>query len=178
MSRKRQDVLETSERLFYQKGFHAVGIKQIISEANVSLMTLYNHFDSKEKLILEVLNSREDTYFSFLKNQFDIHSKESIQEKAKLIAEAHLKWLEKPETNGCLFLRAKEEYSHENEEITERVAIHKKNLLSYLEDVGFSKNDALRLAMQLEGATALAETSEINLVRKECLSIIDLIFHP
>lgn len=176
MSQKRQDVLETAEYLFYQKGFHSIGIKQIISEANVSLMTLYNHFDSKEKLILEVLNRREDTYFSFLKDQFDLNSMDSTQKKAKKVMEAHLKWLEKSETNGCLFLRAKEEYTHENEEITARVISHKKMVLSYLEDLGFSKNDALRLAIQLEGATALAETSNLTHVRKECLSIIDVLF--
>ncbi|WP_208560779.1 TetR/AcrR family transcriptional regulator [Marinilactibacillus kalidii] len=178
MSQKRQDVLETAEYLFYQKGFHSVGIKQIISEASVSLMTLYNHFDSKEALVLAVLNNREDTYFSFLKNQFDLNSINSIQEKAQKVMESHLLWLEKMDTNGCLFLRAKEEYTHENDEITKRVISHKKFILSYLEDSGFSKNDAFRLAIQLEGATALAETSNITHIRKECLSIIDLLFHP
>ena len=30
MSKKKQDLLEVAERLFYQHGFHGVGLKQII----------------------------------------------------------------------------------------------------------------------------------------------------
>ena len=45
---EKQDLLEVAERLFYEHGFRGVGLKQIIQEANVATMTLYNHFDSKE----------------------------------------------------------------------------------------------------------------------------------
>lgn len=46
-SEKREDVLNAAERLFYKHGFRGVGLKQIISEANVANMTLYNHFHLK-----------------------------------------------------------------------------------------------------------------------------------
>ncbi len=48
---KRDAVLDTAERLFYNEGFHATGIDRLASEAGVVRMTLYNHFDSKDALI-------------------------------------------------------------------------------------------------------------------------------
>jgi AcrR family transcriptional regulator len=38
-------------------GFRGVGLKQIIQEANVATMTLYNHFDSKDNLVEAVLKT-------------------------------------------------------------------------------------------------------------------------
>lgn len=58
MSQKKEDILNAAERLFYEHGFRGVGVKQIISEANVANMTLYNHFSSKEHLVEEVLKRR------------------------------------------------------------------------------------------------------------------------
>ncbi|HJF68792.1 MAG TPA: TetR/AcrR family transcriptional regulator, partial [Staphylococcus kloosii] len=36
MSKKKDDLLEVAERLFYENGFNGVGLKQIIKEANVA----------------------------------------------------------------------------------------------------------------------------------------------
>ncbi|QDU60695.1 Transposon Tn10 TetC protein [Planctomycetes bacterium Pan216] len=55
----RQRILETAQRLFYAEGVRAVGIDRIIAEAGVAKMTLYNHFPSKDDLILAVLEQRE-----------------------------------------------------------------------------------------------------------------------
>lgn len=68
MSKKKQDLLEVAERLFYEHGFRGVGLKQIIQEANVATMTLYNHFDSKEKLVEAVLQQREMRYWQYLED--------------------------------------------------------------------------------------------------------------
>lgn len=57
MSIKKENLLKTAELLFYKYGFRGVGLKQIISEANVATMTLYNHFESKDHLVEEVLKN-------------------------------------------------------------------------------------------------------------------------
>lgn len=63
---KKDTLLEVAESLFYEHGFRGVGLKQIISEANVATMTLYNHFLSEDKLVEEVLRRREERYWSYL----------------------------------------------------------------------------------------------------------------
>ncbi|MEC6748263.1 TetR/AcrR family transcriptional regulator [Marinilactibacillus sp. XAAS-LB27] len=174
MSKKRQDVLEAAECLFYEEGFHAVGIKRIVSKSNVSLMTLYNHFESKEILILELLDHREQAYVSFLKNHV---SQNKITDNLALkIATAHMNWLEANSFNGCMFLRAKEEYQNECEPIVDRVHQHKKFVIDMLESYGLSTEESLRLSLQLEGATALAETTDIQTVRAVFLSSVNTLF--
>lgn len=66
LSQKRQDILSTAERLFYEYGFRGIGLKQIIQEANVATMTLYNHFASKDNLVEAVLKQRESRYWHYL----------------------------------------------------------------------------------------------------------------
>lgn len=170
MSKKRESLLENAERLFYENGFHAIGMKRIISESDVALMTMYNHFDSKEDLILEVLKRREERYFSFLKTSLKGNN------KAISLADAHMNWILENGSNGCMMLRAKEEYSSTNTEISDTVIAHKKNLISFFQDNGFSVSQATRLAMLFEGATALSEVLEPNSVSKELMDTIQYLF--
>lgn len=176
MSKKKQDVLQTAETLFYAHGFHAVGIKKIIAEANVSLMTLYNHFESKENLVLEVLTKREERYFSFLQDSLKAAQNQSKDNVAYSLAQAHINWLETSLSKGCLFLRAKEEYASENQEIVNQVNQHKHNLLTFFKHYGLSETESLRLALLTEGATSLTETTTIHEVKEELLTSVSILF--
>src|SRR5215831_9354738 len=51
-------VLVATDRLFYGRGIRAVGVDTIAAEANVSKRTLYNHFPSKDALIVAYLQRR------------------------------------------------------------------------------------------------------------------------
>ncbi|ENV52087.1 Transcriptional regulator, TetR family [Acinetobacter junii CIP 107470 = MTCC 11364] len=50
-STKKQDILNTSLRLFYLRGFNNIGVDRIIFESKVAKMTFYSHFKSKNILI-------------------------------------------------------------------------------------------------------------------------------
>jgi AcrR family transcriptional regulator len=51
-------ILETADRLFYGAGIGASGVDTIAAEAGVSKRTLYNHFPSKDALIVAYLQRR------------------------------------------------------------------------------------------------------------------------
>ncbi|QQK75289.1 TetR family transcriptional regulator [Salicibibacter cibarius] len=159
MSKKKQNLIEHAEQLFYDHGFHAVGLQRIIKEANVALMTLYHHFDSKESLVLEVLKRREEKYFSILKSSVR-NSDSSI---VWSLSVAHSDWIRKHDTNGCMFLRAKEEFSsNDDHEIAQYVNQHKRSLLAFFAEVGLSHSEATQLVLLFEGATALSETLNVD----------------
>ncbi|MBU3067811.1 TetR/AcrR family transcriptional regulator [Nocardia sp. NEAU-G5] len=49
----RQKIAETALRLFLERGYDAVGIRDVAAEADVAVTTLFSHFASKEALVFE-----------------------------------------------------------------------------------------------------------------------------
>jgi len=55
----RRRLLDTATRLFYAEGIRAVGIDRIIAEAGVAKATFYNHFPSKDDLVLAYIEQQD-----------------------------------------------------------------------------------------------------------------------
>ncbi|MFF4222319.1 TetR/AcrR family transcriptional regulator [Streptomyces sp. L500] len=47
----RQKIADTALRLFLERGYDAVGIRDVAAEADVAVTTLFSHFASKEALV-------------------------------------------------------------------------------------------------------------------------------
>ncbi len=176
LSKKREQLLTQSERLFDRHGFHAVGLKQVIKESGISLMTMYNHFESKEALVLEILKKREARYLQKL-DQFT--EKKTGKDFMHALAEAHLSWIRDNGSNGCMFLRAKEEYSLAQAGHSAIVSFadqHKHRLTEFIHDKGFTNQEAVRVMILLEGATAMAEVFDIEEVATEVNGALKALF--
>ena len=55
-SKKHDDIIEASKRLFYKYGIRKVSIEEICAEANVCKMTFYKHFPNKLELAKTVID--------------------------------------------------------------------------------------------------------------------------
>lgn len=55
----RRRLLDTATRLFYREGIRAVGIDRIIEEAGVAKATFYNHFPSKDDLVVAYIEEQD-----------------------------------------------------------------------------------------------------------------------
>ena len=58
----RDRILETAYELFARHGIQAIGVDEIIRRAGVAKATFYHHFPSKDALVLEFLNLREERW--------------------------------------------------------------------------------------------------------------------
>ncbi|TFJ91942.1 TetR/AcrR family transcriptional regulator [Lentibacillus salicampi] len=156
-SAKKETLLEVAERLFYEHGFRGVGLKQIINEANVATMTLYNHFSSKDNLVEEVLKQREERYWSYL----DSHVEMDSDSPFILAVEAHGRWLKEQSYNGDMFLRAIMDYSGFDDEVESIAKGHKYRLLKYFQELAQKKGKdnerdlANQMTLLLEGTTSM-----------------------
>jgi AcrR family transcriptional regulator len=156
-SSKKDTLLKVAERLFYEHGFRGVGLKQIISEANIATMTLYNHFSSKDNLVEEVLRQREARYWSYL----DSHVEKDSDSPFILAVEAHGRWLKEQSYKGDMFLRAIEDYAGTDNEIENIARGHKSKLLKYFQELAQRKGKdnerdlANQLTLLLEGTTSM-----------------------
>ncbi|WP_181348046.1 TetR/AcrR family transcriptional regulator [Thalassobacillus sp. CUG 92003] len=156
-SRKKEAILQVAERLFYEHGFRGVGLKQIINEADVATMTIYNHFSSKDNLVEEVLKQREERYWSYLDEYVEMDSDSPFL----LAVEAHGRFLKEQSYKGCMFLRAIEDYAGTDNEIETIARGHKSKLLNYFQLLAQRKGKdnerdiANQFTLLLEGATSM-----------------------
>lgn len=62
MNKRKRQIIHAASKLFIEKGFSDTSIIDIISEANVSKGTFYNHFSSKNSCLIAILEeTREET---------------------------------------------------------------------------------------------------------------------
>src|SRR5262245_24937537 len=54
----REKILYTALDAFYAYGFHEVGLDRILDAVGVTKTTFYNHFESRDHLIVEALTLR------------------------------------------------------------------------------------------------------------------------
>jgi AcrR family transcriptional regulator len=131
ISETRQRILETADRLFYQHGLRSVGIDRIIAEAEVAKMSLYNHFPSKDDLILAVLQYREEKILEFFTAAMERHSKRT-EDKLRAFFAALNDWFETPDFRGCAFQNAAVELADPAHAGTQFVRDHKRRFQQFL----------------------------------------------
>lgn len=64
---KRNSILETAERLFFEKGYEQTSIQDILDELKLSKGGFYHHFQSKEAILAEICENRVVSSLSELK---------------------------------------------------------------------------------------------------------------
>ncbi len=64
-------LLDTAERLFAEKGYHAVGVREITTAAQTHLAAVNYHFGGKKALYLEVFRTRWHKRVSLIRCHFE-----------------------------------------------------------------------------------------------------------
>lgn len=94
MGQRKEEMLNAAVQLFQSNGFHSTSVEDITSACGISKGGFYKHFDSKESMILELLQRyydemfREADYFSK-----DLHHRSPLQvlkKKITKIGRAHV----------------------------------------------------------------------------------------
>lgn len=161
---KRDQLLDAAIGLFCTRGFHATGIDRILEESGVAKMTLYNHFDSKDELILAALRRYDERgRRAFMKAV----EKSAPDARGRLLAFFDIveNWVQDESFLGCPFVNAAAEF-HQTEHPAHRVAAeHKRLLTAYLETqaaaAGAENPESLsrQLMLLYEGALNLAHVA-------------------
>lgn len=164
-STKREQLVDTAIELFYRRGFNATGIDKILAEAGVAKMTLYNHFKSKDELILAALRRRDERLRDWLMRFVEEHA-ESARDRLLAVFDAHREWFEQDDFRGCMFINAAAEFSSIADPIHGIAAEHKRLISGYLRGLANEAGaaDSERLAAQLmlllDGAIVGAQISK------------------
>ncbi len=131
VSAKRQHLLATAWRLFYRDGYRTVGIDTLLAEADLAKMTLYNHFPSKDDLIVAVIGKRSEEVLAGLAGAVAAAGR---SREARLLAV--FDWLEvlfaSKDFNGCAFIRALSEFPEPSHPIHKAAWSHKQSVRKIL----------------------------------------------
>ena len=180
-SKKRNQLIETANKLFYHNGFHAIGIDTLLAEAGTAKMTLYNHFSSKEDLICKALAVKSTKVLAWLNQGLENHA---VSERDKLftIFDIYEQWFKSEGFFGCMFAKAAAEYPDPNHPIHKEASKHLARLFDMLLDITTKAkvNNPNALAEQivllLEGASSVAFSTGATIsARRAKRTVIHLI---
>lgn len=131
-SKVKPRVIETVSRLFYEQGFHATGINQIIENSSVAKASLYQHFSSKDDLL--------DAYLQHISEQwhkdFEAFSANQTTGENKILAlfDFRRQLAVKNQFKGCAFIRVAYELPDLNEQAREKIQNHKNYIKNFIKE--------------------------------------------
>lgn len=64
----RERILETALDEFYESGFHGSTMRKIANSAGCSAANVYNHFENKSEMLVEILRRASDEQFTATRN--------------------------------------------------------------------------------------------------------------
>lgn len=154
-------IMATVSRMFYEEGIRAVGVDTIAEEAEVSKITIYNNFGSKDELVAAYLRRRDERWRAVLLRDTDLYT--DPVERLLAAFDAYGEYLFDEEGyRGCAFINAAAEITDPDHPARAVIRAHKDGTREHLSklatEAGFQDPEALaeRLLILLEGAWVTA----------------------
>jgi AcrR family transcriptional regulator len=164
----RERIRRAAYDLFSRLGIRAVGVDAVIAEAGVAKMTLYRNFASKDDLILDFLQRREELW---TEQWLIAESAQRASEPGpRLLAVFDLlgEWFARPDFEGCPFLAALLEFRDQGDPVGWAAAGHLARIRAYLSDqaalAGAADPDALARSWHIlmNGAIIAAHEGDVQ----------------
>ena len=129
----KERIVETASRLFYTQGYKGTGINQIIKEADVAKASLYQHFPSKEDLLIEYLRVTAVDTNETLQSVIDKH--DTPREKVLSLFDFLVDFANHTHCNGCNFLNIVSEIPSDQTEIRSLIQKQKNHIRSLFAEI-------------------------------------------
>jgi AcrR family transcriptional regulator len=158
MGDTRQRLINAGFELFSRKGFGAVGLDAILREVNVSKQTFYNHFESRDELVLRVLEYRDEWEMSVWRKRLLDLAGECPRARLYALFDVLDDYFNDPQFRGCIFITAAAEFVSPSDPAHQAAAAHVKALQQYIVDLaaaaGAAEPQSLaeELTLLVEGA--------------------------
>jgi AcrR family transcriptional regulator len=161
---RRDDLVRTAIEVFAECGFHAAGIDLLLDRAGVSKKTLYNHFASKDELVVAALETYGEEFLRALVAEVGA-LQTTPTSRLLAVFDVADRWFASDGFHGCLFINAVGEFSAQESPVRAAAERFKRRVRDYLLElvtaVGVRDGEGLadELALLLEGAIVTAQVS-------------------
>jgi len=178
MNKKRQLLIDTALTLFYAKGINNIGINEVLSVSGIAKNTMYNHFDSKEELIMAVLEQRHAVFIAWLTSK--LKGANSDEQVIVQLFTALQSWFNGKETmlgdfRGCFFINSSAEFSDETSHISLFCQLHKRQCREVISQTLTYNNSLLldAICIMKEGAITTAYVSGDHTVAARSIEVLN-----
>ncbi len=134
-SAARERILTAVDQLFYNEGIHAVGMSRVVDQSEVTRVTLYRHFSSKDDLIGAYLGRRADRARAHVAGLIARHgddARAALRELGELFASAESL---QEEHRGCPFVNAAAEFGDDGHAAHEAAVDQRRWITATLQDL-------------------------------------------
>jgi AcrR family transcriptional regulator len=128
----RRRILDSAYELFSRRGIRAVGIDEVIENAQVAKATLYRHFASKDELVLAFLQQREQLWTNDWVEAEARRRGSTPEEQLLAIFDLFHEWFQKTDFEGCSFINVLLEMNDRENPLGRASAVHLENIRSFL----------------------------------------------
>ncbi|MCI4671762.1 MAG: TetR/AcrR family transcriptional regulator [Bacteroidia bacterium] len=142
----RRHIIEIASELFYKNGYNSTGINEIIKESGIAKATLYNHFKSKEDLLLVYLDVKDNELIKHIK-EF-CNNKPMGNNRLIAVLEFLVFFFKQDNFNGCWCIRSMAEVPKENQRVRLKIKSNKKKFLDFLQQLVIENKPELSLTKQ------------------------------
>lgn len=160
-SSPRDRILEVASNLFYENGIRAVGVDTIVAQSSVAKMTFYKHFKSKDLLVLEFLNQRDEMWRAWFESA--VHRlAPKTEDRPLAIFDALEERFSRKDFRGCAFINTMVEMADGDHVAHQVAATHKQKVQgivrSLLREAGVNKPEKLarQFLLLMDGAIVTA----------------------
>lgn len=119
----RDRLIDVAGELFYRSGFQAVGLDQIMAAVGITKTAFYKHFESKDDLILAVIESRDRQDMAEALAYMRRHGGSDPRAQVLAMFDLLAEWFSEPDFRGCFFMNAATEFPSPTDPI-HRAAAH------------------------------------------------------
>jgi AcrR family transcriptional regulator len=150
-ARARDRLVDTAADIFYRDGFHCVGLDRILDAAGVTKTTFYNHFQSKEDLILAVLEARDQWWRKIFAERLRERAGDEPAAQLRAVFDVLDEFIAADSFNGCIFVNVAVEFPRAHMPAHRAAAEHKELMGALLRDLALRARaqDPLGLAEEL-----------------------------
>lgn len=157
-STTRERLTQAAVKRFYRDGFRNVGLDQVIADVGISKTAFYKHFESKDDLMLAVLEAKNEWLQQLLREMLPSCDAPTPADRLRRLFDVVQQFIDSDDFQGCIFVNVAMEFPLPHEPAHLAAAQHKRAIEAIVselaEQAGAANPTALaqELCMVMEGA--------------------------
>jgi AcrR family transcriptional regulator len=132
----KQQFLEVAHEMFLKRGLAGVGIDEVAAEVGVSKTTFYNHFESKDDLVVQVMLWRNQWVRERVGKQLRKRAGDSPRAQLLAIFDLLEDVFDSDGFCGCIFIKASGNHPMPNDPINMVTSQHTRGVISAIRELG------------------------------------------